>query len=135
MNGIFVDSNVLLDVFLNDPNWSEWSEAQLTHQAAIQNLYLNPIIYSEISIGFHRIEKLEEALVQGGFRYLPLPKEALFLAGKVFLKYRKHKGEKRSLLPDFYIGAHAAVLGLPLLTRDRKRYQTYFPSLTLVSPP
>ncbi len=134
MNGTLVDSNVLLDVFLDDPKWAEWSESQLAYYGSQSDLYLNPIIYSEVSIGFLKIEELEQALNDGGFRYLTLPKEALFLAGKIFLKYRKHKGEKRSPLPDFYIGAHASILGLQLLTRDTKRYKTYFPALTLISP-
>ena len=134
MNGMLVDSNVFLDLFLDDTRWREWSESQLAHYSSLHDLYLNPVIYSEISIGFHKIEELERALEAGGFRYLALPKEALFLAGKVFLTYRKNKGQKRSPLPDFYIGAHASVLGFPLLTRDLKRYATYFPSLKIISP-
>lgn len=134
MNGMMVDSNVLLDVFLDDARWGEWSESELAHYSSLYDLYLKPVIYSEISIGFHKIEELERVLEDGGFRYLTLPKEALFLAGKVFLTYRKNKGQKRSPLPDFYIGAHASVLGLPLLTRDPKRYATYFPALTIISP-
>ncbi len=134
MNGMLVDSNVFLDLFLDDARWREWSESQLAHYSSLYDLYLNPVIYSEISIGFHKIEELERALEDGGFRYLALPKEALFLAGKVFLTYRKNRGQKRSPLPDFYIGAHASVLGFPLLTRDTKRYATYFPALTIISP-
>ena len=134
MNGVLVDSNILLDVFLDDPEWGTWSETQLNIYAASHHLYINPIIYSEISIGFSRIEDLEQTVQEGGFMLLPIPKEALFLAGKVFLQYRKHKGTKRSPLPDFYIGAHAAVESLTLLTRDQHRYRSYFPSLDLASP-
>lgn len=131
MNGVLVDSNILLDVFLDDPEWGTWSEDQLTAYGATHHLYINPIIFSEISIGFTRIEELDQTLMEGGFIMLPLPKEALFLAGKVFLQYRRQKGTKRSPLPDFYIGAHAAVENLTLLTRDQRRYRSYFPHLVL----
>ena len=134
MNGVLVDSDILLDVFLDDPQWGTWSEVQLSNYGASQHLYINPIIYSEISIGFSRIEDLEHTLEEGGFIMLPLPKEALFLAGKVFLKYRRRKGTKRSPFPDFYIGAHAAVEDLTLLTRDQQRYQTYFPHVDIAGP-
>ncbi len=134
MNGVLVDSNILLDVFLDDPQWGAWSENQLSTYGSTQHLYINPIIYSEISVGFSRIEDLEHALEEGGFIMLPLPKEALFLAGKVFLQYHKGKGTKRSPLPDFFIGAHAAVEKLTLLTRDEGRYPFYFPHLEIVGP-
>ncbi len=134
MNGVLVDSNILLDVFVDDPEWGSWSEEQLSVYGSSHHLYINPIIYSEISIGFSRIEDLEHTLQEGGFILLPVPKEALFLAGKVFLQYRKQKGTKRSPLPDFYIGAHAAVENLTLLTRDPRRYQSYFPHVVLVGP-
>jgi len=134
VKGLLVDSNILLDVFIDDPQWGTWSEQQLVSHEASYDLYINPIIYSEISIGFSRIEDLEHALMEGGLTVRPIPKEALFLAGKVFLQYRKRKGPKRSPLPDFYIGAHASVEGLPLLTRDKQRYQTYFPQLVLFGP-
>jgi predicted nucleic acid-binding protein len=97
-------------------------------------LYINPIVYSEVSIGFERIEDVESALSKAGFQMLEIPKEALFLAGKAFLKYKKEKGVKKSPLPDFYIGAQAAVLDFTLITRDVARYRTYFPSIRLVSP-
>ncbi len=97
-------------------------------------LYINSIVYSEVSIAFKRIEKLESVLNKGGFQMLEIPKEALFLAGKAFLKYRKGKGAKRSPLPDFYIGAQAAIFDLDLITRDVSRYRTYFPSVRLISP-
>jgi len=134
MNGVLVDSNILLDVFLDDPQWGRWSEEQLSAYGSSYHLYINPIIYSEISIGFSQIEDLEQTLMEGGFIMLPLPKEALFLAGKVFLQYRKRKGIKRSPLPDFYIGAHAAVEKLTLLTRDERRYRFYFPHVVMAGP-
>ncbi len=134
MRGILVDSNIILDVFLDDPNWAEWSESKLEKFSAITKLYINPIVYSEISIGFTRIEELESVLNRAGFQMLDIPKEALFLAGKVFLKYRKNRGTKRSPLPDFYIGAHAAILEMELITRDESRYRTYFPTVKLISP-
>jgi predicted nucleic acid-binding protein len=134
MKGILVDSNVILDVFLNDPKWADWSESKLEEYSAYTPLYINSIIYAEISIGFKRIEDLESAVRQAGFQILELPKEALFLAGKVYLKYKRQKGLKDSPLPDFFIGAQAAVLDLDLLTRDVSRYQTYFPSVRLIGP-
>jgi predicted nucleic acid-binding protein len=134
MNGLLVDSNIILDVFLDDPVWADWSEAALSEYAIHTPLFINQIIYSEISIGFKKIEELEVAISSSGFQMLEIPKEALFLAGKAFLNYRKHKGEKRSPLPDFFIGAHAAVSGLELITRDKNRYQTYFPSIRIISP-
>ena len=134
MNGVLVDSNVILDIFLDDPVWAEWSESILNETSATKPLYINPIVYSEVSIGFERIETLESAINRGGFQMLDLPKEALFLAGKAFVKYRKRKGIKRSVLPDFYIGAQAAILNLDLITRDVSRYRTCFPSVNLISP-
>jgi hypothetical protein len=134
MKGILVDSNIILDVFLDDPNWAEWSESRLEKFSAITKLFINPVVYSEISIGFKRIEDLESALNRGGFQMIEIPKEALFLAGKAFLKYRKNRGAKRSPLPDFYIGAQAAILEMDLITRDKSRYRTYFPTVKLISP-
>lgn len=134
MKGIFVDSNVILDIFLDDLNWAEWSELTLNRYSITHPLYINPIIYSEVSIGFERIEELENAISGCGFQMLQMPKEALFLAGKAFVRYRKRKGEKLSPLPDFFIGAHAAVLGLELITRDISRYISYFPSVNLITP-
>jgi hypothetical protein len=134
MRGILVDSNIILDVFLDDPNWAEWSESKLEKFSSITKLFINPVIYSEVSVGFKRIEELESALNRAGFQMLEIPKEALFLAGKVFLKYRKNRGTKRSPLPDFYIGAQAAILEMNLITRDESRYRTYFPKVRLISP-
>ncbi len=134
MTGVLVDSNVVLDIFLDDPNWAEWAESTLGKYSNTATLYINPIIYSEVSIGFERIEELESAINRGGFQILEIPKEALFLAGKAYLKYRRGKGIKKSPLPDFYIGAQAAVLNLDLITRDISRYHTYFPTVKLISP-
>ncbi len=134
MKGVLVDSNVILDLFLDDPEWADWSEAVLAEVGGAAPLNINPVIYTEVSIGFERIEELEAALREGGFRMLELPREALFLAGKAFLRYKRAKGAERSPLPDFLIGAHAAVVGLPLVTRDTSRHRTYFPTVDLICP-
>ena len=134
MKGVLVDSNIVLDVFLNDPKWADWSESKLDEYDQFGALYINSIVYSEISIGFERIEDLESAIAKAGFQILEIPKEALFLAGKVYLKYKKRKGTKRTPLPDFYIGAQAAVFNLDLITRDVSRYQRYFPTVKLITP-
>jgi hypothetical protein len=134
MKGVLVDSNIILDIFLDDPKWAEWSEAVLSEYSVHTPLYINPIIYTEISIGFKKIEELETALLKGGFQMLEIPKEALFLAGKAFLQYKRSKGVKNSPLPDFFIGAQAAVSDLELITRDSKRYLTYFPTVKIISP-
>ena len=133
MAGVLVDSNVILDVVTEDVKWYDWSAAQLERLAERHLLIINPIVYSEVSIGFERIEDLDRAMPADFFRREPLPWEAGFLAGKCFLKYRKSGGARRSPPPDFYIGAHAAISGLSLLTRDAGRYQTYFPKLTLIA--
>lgn len=134
MKGILVDSNIILDIFLDDPNWAEWSESKLEKFSAITRLFINPVVYSEVSIGFKRIEEMESAINRSSFQMLDIPKEALFLAGKAFLKYRKNKGTKKSPLPDFYIGAQAAIFDMDLITRDVSRYRTYFPTVRLISP-
>jgi len=134
MKGLLVDSNVILYVFLDDPNWADWSESVLANYSVHKTLYINSIVYTEVSVGFEKIEELESALHKGGFQMLEIPKEALFLAGKVYLKYRAGKGIKISPLPDFYIGAQAAVLDLNLITRDVTRYRTYFPTIRLICP-
>ena len=134
MRGILVDSNIILDVFLDDPNWAEWSVSKLEKFSTITKLFINPIVYSEVSTGFKKIEELESVLNRAGFQMLDIPKEALFLAGKAFLKYRKNRGTKISPLPDFYIGAQAAIFEMDLLTRDVTRYRTYFPTVRLISP-
>ena len=134
MKGFLIDSNIVLDVFLNDPKWADWSESKLCEYDQLGTLYINSIIYSEISIGFERIEDLESAIAKAGLQMLEIPREALFLAGKTFLKYKKRKGIKRIPLPDFYIGAHAAVLNLDLIVRDVSRYRSYFPTVKLIHP-
>lgn len=134
MNGLLVDSNVILDIFLDDPHWADWSESTLEDYGEHTTLFINTIIYAEVSVGFKKIEELESALHKGGFRILEIPKEALFLAGKAFLKYKRGKGNKRSPLPDFFIGAQAAVLDLVLITRDARRYKTYFPTVRMICP-
>ena len=134
MKGVLIDSNVILDVFLNDLKWADWSESKLEEYSDHTSLYINSIIYSEISIGFRLIEDLEFAISKAGFLLLEIPKEALFLAGKAYIKYKRRKGVKRTPLPDFFIGAQAAVLNLDLLTRDVSRYQSYFPTVKLIAP-
>lgn len=131
---ILVDSNVLLDVLEEDAVWFEWSSSQLQKAADRCSLIINPVIFAEVSVGFQRIEELDEVLPVDYFQRKPLPWEAAFLAGKCFIRYRKLGGTKLSPLPDFFIGAHAAVAGLTLLTRDAARYRTYFPSLKLITP-
>jgi len=134
MKTTLVDSNVLLDIATNDAAWFDWSSQALESAANDSPLAINAIIYAEVSIGFQRIEDLESAIPSSLFRREPLPFEAAFLAGKAFLQYRRRGGGRATPLPDFYIGAHAAVAGFRLLTRDPKRYQTYFPSVELIAP-
>ena len=134
MAPILVDSNVILDVVTDDPEWGEWSADALARHAEGAPLVINPIVYAEVSIGFERIEDLEAALPADAFTRAPLPWEAAFLAGKCFLQYQRRGGRKSAPLPDFYIGAHAAVARLSLLTRDPRRYRTYFPTVRLITP-
>jgi predicted nucleic acid-binding protein len=129
-----VDSNVILDLVTNDAKWSDWSAEMLSQAADQSNLAINPIIYAEVSIGYSTIEALEHLLPAADFRRLDLPYEAAFLAGKAFLSYRRRGGNRTAPLPDFYIGAHAAVAGLRLLTRDARPYRTYFPTVHLIAP-
>ncbi len=131
---ILVDSNVILDIVTDDRDWFRWSSETLAMYAETHTLVINPIIYAEVSIGFDRIEDVEMVLDPSFFRRDPVPWEAAFLAGKCFLTYRKKGGGRRSTLPDFFIGAHAAVAHIPLLTRDVSRYRTYFPKLKIVAP-
>lgn len=132
--GTLVDSNVLLDILSEDPTWENWSTGALADAAEAGPLYINPIVYSEVSIRFTTVEALEDALPPQDFRREPIPWAAAFLAGKVFLDYRRNQGAKSTTLPDFFVGAHAAVAGLDLLTRDVGRYRTYFPTVTLIAP-
>jgi len=131
--GVLVDSNVLLDLFTDDRVWAAWSEARLAEAFDAGHVVINPIIYAEISVAFEGVETLEAALPEQLGREA-LPWEAAFLAGKCFIDYRRRKGTRRSPLPDFYIGAHAAVTGRALLTRDANRYRTLLPALALISP-
>lgn len=131
---ILVDSNVILDIATEDENWFEWSSETLANYAETHTLVINPIIYAEVSMGFDRIEDVEMVLPMGFFRRDAVPWEAAFLAGKCFSAYRRKSGGKRSTLHDFFIGAHAAVAQIPLLTRDVSRYRTYLPRLKLIAP-
>ncbi len=132
--GTLVDSNILLDILTEDPVWQDWSSTTLAEAAETGPLYINPVIYSEVSIRFTTIEALEDALPQEDYRRQPIPWTAAFLAGKAFLNYRRNQGTKSTALPDFFIGAHAAIAELQLLTRDVSRYRTYFPTVSLIAP-
>jgi predicted nucleic acid-binding protein len=129
-----VDSSVILDIVTDDAAWSQWSADALARALDDGALVINPVVYAEVSVGFDRIEDLDDAVPASDFRREALPYEAAFLAGKAFLAYRRRGGQKRSPLPDFYIGAHAAVCGYRLLTRDVARYRSYFPTVTLIVP-
>ena len=134
MDTTLVDSNVILDVATNDPTWAEWSSHALEAAANESRLAINALIYAEVSIGYERVEEIEQAIPGSTFRREPLPYEAAFLAGKAFLQYRRRGGMRTSPLPDFYIGAHAAVSKFRLLTRDPRRYRAYFPTVDLITP-
>lgn len=129
-----VDTNVLLDVLTDNPDWASWSIRQLDAVALQGPVIINDVVYAELSVRFHRIEDLDAILDDAGITLAPMPRQALFLAGKVFQRYRAAGGNRTGVLPDFFIGAHAAIAGLPLLTRDIRRYRTYFPSLELIAP-
>ncbi|MCE2677128.1 MAG: type II toxin-antitoxin system VapC family toxin [Burkholderiaceae bacterium] len=131
---MLVDTNVLVDVLQNDPQWADWSIAQLQAQSKVHRLSINPIIYAELSLNFSTVEALDAVISRMELDLLDIPKPALFLAGKAFMQYRRGGGLKTNVLADFFIGAHAAVSGLPVLTRDTRRYQSYFPSINLVTP-
>ena len=131
---LLVDTNVILDIVENDPQWAVWSQTQLEAASLQYTLAINSVIYAELSIAYKRIEELETMIERAELRLEPIPREALFLAGRIFLKYRRHKGTKSGVLPDFFVGAHAAVANIPLLTRDVDRYRTYFPSVKLITP-
>jgi predicted nucleic acid-binding protein len=131
---MLVDTNVLVDVLENDQDWADWSIAQLQAQSKVHNLSINPIIYSELSLTFSTAEALDQALEGMEICMLEIPKPALFLAGKAYLQYRRSGGVKTNVLGDFFIGAHAAVGGIPLLTRDVRRIRHYFPSVRVIAP-
>ena len=134
MPDVLVDSNVLLDVLTEDEEWLDWSAAALARAADHGRLVLNPLVYAEVSLAFDRVEDLDAVLDGAAFERRALPWTAAFLAGRAFLRYKAAGGSKRSPLPDFYIGAHALLDGLALLTRDARRYRTYFPRLRLIAP-
>lgn len=129
-----VDSGVLLDVLTDDPKWADWSDDALAEARDLGAAVINPIIYAEVAGGFDTIEELDDALPESELERMDLPYAAGFVASKAFVAYRRRGGEKRSPLPDFYIGAHAAVAGYRLLTRDATRFRTYFPNLELIAP-
>jgi predicted nucleic acid-binding protein len=134
MSAVLIDANVLLDVMTEDARWLAWSAEAIERAADRHRLVINPVIYAEVSVRYSRIEELDAALPKAMFDREAIPYEAAFLAGKSFLAYRRRSGTKRSPLPDFFIGAHAAVAGYLLLTRDATRYRTYFPKLALIAP-
>lgn len=131
---ILVDTNVLLDLVQDDPVWGDWSQNQLELASVRDSLAINHVIYAELSVGFERIEEVDGLVSAASLTVLDIPRPALFLAGKAFLDYRRKGGGRANVLPDFFIGAHAAVERMPLLTRDRARYTSYFPTVELIAP-
>lgn len=131
---LLVDTNVLVDALQDDPQWADWSIAQLRAQARIHELVINPVVYAEVSLSFSTIEALDRVVATMQLTLREIPRPALFLAAKAYLQYRRRGGSKAQVLPDFFIGAHAAVEGWPLLTRDASRLRTYFPSLQVIAP-
>ena len=131
---LIVDTNVLVDVLENDPDWAEWSIGQLRAQAQVHEIVINPIIYAEVSLTFATVEALDAVVEQMRLTVADIPRPALFLAGQAFLRYRRADGRKSNVLPNFLIGAHAAVARCPLLTRDVRRYRAYFPTVELIAP-
>lgn len=131
---MLVDTNVLVDVLEDDPEWADWSIGQLRTQSRVHRLIINPVIYTELSLTFSTVEALDEVLAGMQLPVVEMPRSALFLAGKAFAQYRRRRGTKGNVLADFFIGAHAAVAGWPILTRDGSRYQSYFPTVNLVMP-
>lgn len=131
---LLVDTNVLVDILENDPEWADWSIGQLRAQSKIHRLAINPIIYSELSLTFSTVEALDRAVGNMGLALIEVPRPALFLAGKAFVRYRRQGGRKNNVLADFFVGAHAAVSRYPLLTRDTRRYTSYFSDVALIAP-
>ena len=128
-----VDTNVLLDLFTNDPIWADWSTRQLRILSAREPLIINAVVYAELSVGYDRVEALDAVLATISVELVEFPRAALFLAGRAFQTYRARGGSRTGVLPDFLIGAHAAVAGVALLTRDARRYRSYFPTITLIT--
>jgi hypothetical protein len=131
---ILVDTNVLLDLATEDPVWAEWSQQQFSLAARQDLIAINDVIYAELSVGYGSTDEIDAMLAAEEIIVLPIPRQALFLDGKAFVRYRKAGGVRTGTLPDFFIGAHADVAGVPLLTRDPRRYGTYFPRVTLIAP-
>jgi predicted nucleic acid-binding protein len=131
---LLVDTNVLIDVFEDDPDWANWSVAQLRAQSQVHELLINPVIYAELSLAFASVQALDHAIEQLGLRLAEMPRAALFLAGRAFAAYRKRGGPKGNVLADFFIGAQASVLDCAILTRDGQRYRHYFPRVALIAP-
>jgi predicted nucleic acid-binding protein len=131
---ILVDTNVLVDVIEDDPSWADWSQRQLEAAAALDALAINGVIYAELSVGYRRVDDLDAMIAAAEITLMPIPRPALFLAGKAFFRYRHAGGTKTGVLPDFFIGAHAVIEDAPLITRDASRYRSYFPGITLITP-
>jgi predicted nucleic acid-binding protein len=131
---LLVDTNVLVDVLQNDPQWTDWSIAQLRAQSKLHALVINPVIYAEMSLSFSTLEALDDVVLTMALELREIPRPALFLAARAYALYRRRGGNKGQVLPDFFIGAHAAVEGWPLLTRDASRFKTYFPTLDVIAP-
>jgi predicted nucleic acid-binding protein len=131
---LLVDTNVLVDVFQDDPAWADWSLRQLRAQSQVHELAINPVIYAELSLSFDSVAALDAAVDGLRLQFRDLPRPALFLAGKAFARYRRAGGRKANVLADFFVGAHAAVTGCGILTRDARRYRNYFPRVELISP-
>ena len=131
---LLVDTNVLVDVLEDDPTWAEWSVRQLRAQSQVHELFINPVIYAELSLAFDSVKALDEAIDDMGLSFHELPRPALFLAGRAFVKYRRDGGIRTNVLADLFIGAHAAVLSCGILTRDGRRYRNHFPRVRLVEP-
>lgn len=132
---LLVDTNVLVDVLEDDPEWADWSISQLRAQSKISRLAINPVIYAELSLTFSTAEALDATIGELGLELIEIPRPALFLAGKAFVRYRRQGGQRSNVLPDFFVGAHASVADYSLLTRDAQRYRSYFPTIRLISPP
>ncbi len=131
---VIVDTNVLLDVIDDDPDWADWSQQQMRGQAQVHELLINPVIYTEMSMSYRDIAALDRRVEQLRLKFVEIPKPALFLAGKAYLKYRQAGGSRPAVLPDFFIGAHAAILDCAILTRDERRYRAYYPRVPLITP-
>lgn len=131
---LFVDTNVLVDVLEDDPEWGDWSVRQLRDQSQVHELIINPVVYAELSLAYASVEALDQAIQAMGLVMREIPRSALFLAGKAFVKYRRGGGTKNNVMADFFIGAHAAVLDCAILTRDARRYKNYFPRVPLIVP-